>query len=709
MGMYTDIRRILANAVGRPIPRQKPLSKKEARKITQQGDLAPLRIGGEYEEPELGMLVKQLYYEGRGTEVAFPVKTEAFGPYNPAHVPLWVLKMMRRDFAIKLASGAFFGPLLNSDRYYLEGGDPKTRGLTEFYTRPLLPKLLRTGLQNAAHFGFQAHEIVFDEAKPTISFNTDGGGSTQLRNAIIPRAFNDLDPEMVELYFDQDTGKFEGIEAGLYAAHSSMMQLDEPKFLPATKIFLTTYGLEFGKFRGNSWLVSAYNPWWWKNVGYLYWGRFQERLGMGVYVGRAPNEKRMTPGGVFQHCINMVTGLLLQLRQGGVITLPHETDDKGNQKFGVELLESKNDGEGFKKWIDHLTISVMRGLMIPDRLVIQDGAGSFAGQEATAEQFFAIQEATVDDTFLEAYNQQVVAPIIRYNYGSGAPVPRYVAAPLNPAIRKNYFDLIKGMLTVPVKQSKEAAPKKKAVGVGVSLSAGQMPPTPSHPVGAPTRIGDAPALKAPDTTKPVGHPDNPLPEAPPPKEEYTLQGTLDVVRMAKNLALPIRPESEWLQTDSAPPQPPNSVGKNVGFAEDPSMSDKEKHGERSPTGTRLSVAEFKELMPDAAERAKHETHLHLNVEGAQVQAPAPVVIPAPQVVVHNQQDAQPAPTIPAAVNNITIHAPKPVIIPAPEVTVNNAPVLEVKLPPPRDRRAVVTNHSDGTQTVEITTPAPSQE
>jgi len=582
MAIMTDIRRILANAVGRPIPRQKPLDKRAAKKIAQHGDLAPLRMGRDYEEPELGQIVKQLYYEGRGTEVAFPVKTEAFGPYNPAHVPLWVLKMMRRDFAIRLASGAFFGPLLNADRYYLVGGNAETRGFTEYYTRPLLPKLLRTGLQNAAHFGFQAHEIVFDEAKPTITFDLEGGGKKQLRDAIIPRAFVDLDPEMVELYFDQATGKFEGIEAGLYAAHSSMMQLDEPKFLPATKLFLTTYGLEFGNFRGNSWLVPAYNPWWWKNVGYLYWGRFQERLGMGVYVGRAPNEKRMTASGVYQHCINMVTGLLLQLRQGGVITLPWEADEKGNQKFGVELLESKNKGEGFKTWVDHLTISVMRALMIPDNLVVQEGAGSFAGKEATAEQFFAVQEATVDDTFLEAYNEQVVRPCIRYNYGSGAPVPRYVGAPLNPAIRKNYFDLVKGLLSAKVKDGPE--PKKKAiVSVGDKLS---LVPAPMHPVGAPTHMGDEPPAKAPDITKPVGHPDNPLPPKEPAKEEYTLQGALDIVRMAKVLALPLKPEDEWLTGSSAGPMQPNAVGKPAGFARDPGTSDAEKNGPRTPTGNR---------------------------------------------------------------------------------------------------------------------------
>lgn len=594
MAVWTDIRRIIANAMGRPIPKQRMLKKAVAKKVTQQGDLAPMRIGADGDEPELGQMVKQLYSHHSAGAVSFPVRTEVFGPYNPQEIPIWVIKMIRRDFVARLAAAVFKGPLLKASRYHLVGGDAKTRGFTEHYSRPLLPKLLRTSL-NAMDFGFQAHEIVYDESLPTVNFNIEGGGTAQIRNAVIPRAFVDIDPENVELYVDPDTGRFEGIEVAVFSAHSQIWNIEAPKFIPAAKVLLNTYQMEFSQFRGHSWYIPGYNPWWWKNVGYMYWGRFHERLGMGVYKGRAPNEKRPDRQGVIQSAMAMITGLLLNLRQGGVITIPHEVDDKGNQKYDVELLESKNNGEGFEKWIAHLTISMMRGLMIPDLLAIQDGPGSFAGKEVVAEQFFATQDSVVDDTVVEPYNQQVVAPNIRYNFGNNAPIPRYVAAPLNPAIRKNYFDLIKLLVDAPVKDNpknkKSSILKPDGTPFGKGVGEKKILGPDGKPV-APTKPDENLAAFPPKPGAKPGEDDNkePSPEdMPEPAKEFTLKGALDIIRIAESLDLPLKLESEWIETGSETPLAmggANAKGKPPGFSKNKGESDSERNGPRDPTGDR---------------------------------------------------------------------------------------------------------------------------
>lgn len=380
---------------------------------------------------EFKQYTKQLWSLGGGLEI----KTDQFGPYNPHYQPVWVLKMMRRDPVLALGLRALKAPLMRPSRYFFHGGDPEARAfLTEVF-RQLLPKFLRTAL-NALDFGFQAHEIVWDESLPTVRFRLESGSYKQLRKALVPKKLVDLDPDTVTILVNDSTQEYEGLSVG-------------QQFIPANKTLLISYDTEFGNLRGRSIQLPAYNAWWWSNVGYQLWGRFMERMAAGVYVARAPGGHTTDKNGVRQDNVEFMTSLVMTLRALGVVTIPSECDSASKTpKWGLELLESRSSGEAFERWQIHLTAQKLRGILIPDRLVTQDGTGSFAAHESSFEQFFQFSEATMDEVILRPL-QKFADLLVELNYGSSTRRPELRGSPMDPKMRKAFFELFKSVRDLP--------------------------------------------------------------------------------------------------------------------------------------------------------------------------------------------------------------------------------------------------------------------
>lgn len=418
----------------------------------QSGELAPITVppssdGLKFMQQSPALLVGGLY-SGVVTERV----TDIYGPYTPANIPIWVYKMMQRDGVIALALRALKAPMLSASRYYLEGSTAEARAFHWAWLSPLLPKLLRTVL-DCFDFGFSAHEIVFDETLPTVRFEVEGVAK-QLRRAIVPRKFVDLDPGLTEILVDRKTRMFRGVALSNNLADGSVLggidPLEPEVFIPAHKVLLASCEPKFQNYRGYALQQPAYNPWWWGNVAEHFWARWMERLAGGVYVGTAPSDTRVNADGQRVNPVEYMQSLLIALRSMGTVAIPWEADPATREnKWKIELLESKSDGEAFSKWLVHLTASKTRAALIPDRLIIQDGTGSFAAHESSFEQFFTFLESILAESVFGPINTQVLAPVHAYNYGSVSPAPRLAATPMNPAMRKLFMEVLKLVAPMP--------------------------------------------------------------------------------------------------------------------------------------------------------------------------------------------------------------------------------------------------------------------
>lgn len=418
---------------------------------TIQGDMQPLAPVEKGDLPSYGQLVRSL--STLFGETSFPAKlTDKFGPYTPERIPIWVLKLMRRDGVIRLGLKALKAPLNRASRYYLEGGDPEVRAFHYQWLRRLLPKLLRTGL-NCLDYGFSPHEIVFDENLPTINTTYHSGGkrhNAQIRRAVVPRRILDIDPECCEIIVDPVSFKYIGLRVWLSPIYSNMSGIeplpDRRQFCPGSKTFITSHEMEYGNIRGTAHTLPAYNPWWYGNVADLSWGRFLERIGAGVYKGTAPAQLRPDGRGKMQNPVEYIHALIQAIKSMGAVSIPYEGDPNTKQnKFSIELMEPRNTGETFEKYSTFNRSMKLVAVLCPPKLFFSDGRGSYSGGEIAFEQFFSWVEAYGEEDIEEPINQQLLEPMTAYNFPKGTEAPRIRCYPMSPNLRKQLLDVYKSV------------------------------------------------------------------------------------------------------------------------------------------------------------------------------------------------------------------------------------------------------------------------
>ena len=272
--------------------------------------------------------------------------------------------------------------------------------------------------------------------------------------------------------------------------------------------------------------------------------------------------------------------MLIALRAMGAITIPFEPDAvTGKNKWAVELLETKNDGSAFEKWLVHLTACKLRGILLPDRLVVQDGTGSFAAHESTFSQFFAFLESILEEVVLGPINQQLLWPVQKLNYGQETDLVSLSATPLDPLTKKVFLEALKLVAEMP------------------------------------REIGDA-------------------------GKQVNNASLVDCLTLLQQMDIPTRDKEDWPETD---PLAGEKLKAQTSNRDDATKSDTEKNGAKKPTGDRslglddapapvvpvqnttnvnLSITdkrtEAAAEAPTIVQEHKHEHHTHITNEAAKV-------------------------------------------------------------------------------------------
>lgn len=134
------------------------------------------------------------------------------------------------------------------------------------------------------------------------------------------------------------------------------------------------------------------------------------------------------------------------LQSSGVLGLSR-TGDSGDGVF--EILESAGNGGGhFHEFIAYLdmqmTGSVLAGFTDLPQAAVQ-GTGSYALSADQSEFFLASRQAVADE-LADAIRRDVLGPLVAYNYGPKAPVPRLKIGPLSSKYQQRGIDLLKAVI-----------------------------------------------------------------------------------------------------------------------------------------------------------------------------------------------------------------------------------------------------------------------
>lgn len=376
----------------------------------------------------------------------------SLGPFDPAGVTLEDYAKMRHSPQIAAGLGVIKGPLLAA-QWWVECEDKAIEAFIGAQLKRLWYPALR-GMLLALDFGFSALEKVWvldGRGEGSVS-PTNNGGEVK----VSLKKLKDLDPRTLEILADE-RGDFAGLK----------QTYPKEVTLPPEKCLIFTHQKEFGNLYGTSRLRPAYEPWYWQSLMYQFCNRYFERRGAPPIKATAPPGKTLVAG-TEKDNLDLIYQAAAGLKDNAVVAMPSLRDGQGNRLWDLEFLEDDKRGEMFLAYIEHLDQKILRALLVPDRLITQQEAGSYALARVHADIFLMQEEALLAD-ILDHLNSYLLPQMVIYNFGAGAP-RAYVrseglSADTKPLLKEVFLEMVRQGRAYPA--AEELA---KALGIKIEES-----------------------------------------------------------------------------------------------------------------------------------------------------------------------------------------------------------------------------------------------
>jgi hypothetical protein len=335
---------------------------------------------------------------------------ETFGVYNPDRIPISTYTKMKQDSQVALGLAVIKMPLEGLSRT-VECEDKDVAEFVDEALSMIWTRLIKSML-TSVDYGFASHEKVW-WLYPMDVYSVSGTGRRKTHFKGMGEVYKKVKahyPETIRIRVDKKTGDFLGIVQDIGGG-------EPPVPLDKDKCFFFAQEDEFGNYYGGSRLKQAYKPWYWKEIMYQFMLRYFERRG-------SPPTTVTFPPGINQDAAgNEVDNAEIALQIGqslienSVVTLPYEeTKDGRDTMWKVKYLEDDQRGPMFIECINHLETQILRGLLVPERVVTQDIAtGSYSMAASHAEAFLLAQEGLINN-MESAINHQIVPPLVQFNF-----------------------------------------------------------------------------------------------------------------------------------------------------------------------------------------------------------------------------------------------------------------------------------------------------
>jgi hypothetical protein len=242
------------------------------------------------------------------------------------------------------------------------------------------------------------------------------------------KKLRDLSPFMCEPSIDAKDQTFNGFvqregTATVYKVVNGAVMTDivmspaqyiEPKYA-----FWYPFLMDSGDYKGQKLLKSAYTPWFFSQVMHLYENRYFQRFSTPVTVGYAPNGYVQDSEGNNIDAMEIMSGVLSEIRNNSGVSLPSERDEKGNLLWDVKLLESMTRGFDFENYLKRLDMEMARAVFLPDLIFNSGRVGSYKLGQVQKDTFLMLLNALMND--LKYYvDNYIIKQFVEYNFANGA-------------------------------------------------------------------------------------------------------------------------------------------------------------------------------------------------------------------------------------------------------------------------------------------------
>ena len=204
------------------------------------------------------------------------------------------------------------------------------------------------------------------------------------------------------------------------------------KPLPRDKFVIYVYGHKHSNWYGESDLESAYRPWWLKDNAYKWLAMLLERLGIppvfGLYNPDHYNKAQQDDlKSIFKNLQSATFGIIPRKEAADLEIKVVEAADNANRVFIPALAMLNSD--------------IARSILMPGHMGLtpNETEGSYAKSKKTFDVFMMVVDH-VRHELEGVVNNQIVRPLLDYNYANLTTYPAFKFLPLTDEVRTDLFD-----------------------------------------------------------------------------------------------------------------------------------------------------------------------------------------------------------------------------------------------------------------------------
>lgn len=358
-------------------------------------------------------------------------------------------KQMKKDPVIRIGLAARKAPILAQD-WRIEGPDERTNKFVAQAIKPVWTKLLRSSL-TALEYGTRIHEKIFESR--TIKIQLKGRRNDVMRNAWVPKRLKPIHPlDATPVQKSLKNGTIAGpVEAWQCTAADGVSRID----VPLEKLLVICHEDENDIGIGESELENIEECWLEGAVVQKLYGRYMENRAIPPYKARGPFANREDPEHPGQYIAGQEVLLRVteNLRIGHGVALPFEVDQaSGSQMWDIEEMSISERGDLFSDYLERNDALKLRGLLFPDKVLIQGrSGGSQAETQTMTETFYLVEDLHLKEV-QEQLNTGLIAPIQELN--DLEPTARLEIDRLRPSARTSLLRNILALVGESVNERK---------------------------------------------------------------------------------------------------------------------------------------------------------------------------------------------------------------------------------------------------------------
>lgn len=325
-------------------------------------------------------------------------------------------RSIRKQPSVALARVASSAPINAAAQNLQHTGDEALAEFLDQALGTLYAGFVRECASYGVDYGYQGFEVIWD--------NVQVGG----RSAIVPVQIKPLLADITAPLIEKDTGNVVGV-----------LNRQQKVLMPQATWF--TNDAEAGNPYGYARLENC-------RIAYCAWrdtmtklGQYVTKVSGVVPIIEYPQGQSQNAEGKDVDNFDLANAVLARLGQGLGVVMPNvlaawaeELADRGvNSKdmraWNIDFLEAKGShGSDFATILSKLDTYLIRGYLVPERAISEASSGTRADAEVHGNLVLA-SAAGVLGNITETWNEQIVKPVLRVNFGDNREGDAWAEAP----------------------------------------------------------------------------------------------------------------------------------------------------------------------------------------------------------------------------------------------------------------------------------------